>query len=92
MDEIAAIVTEVLKENDFMITGAAYQNLVVHLYIAISRIMEGHYVPMPEGLLDNPEERNPGIIRSLVESGADIQFVGELRHSMEDIYLEMIQS
>ncbi len=57
MDEIAAIVSMVLKENDFLITGAAYQNLVVHLYIAISRIMECHYVPMPEGLLDNPEER-----------------------------------
>lgn len=57
MDEIAAIVSMVLKENDFLITGAAYQNLVVHLYIAISRIMESHYVPMPEGLLDNPEER-----------------------------------
>ncbi|MDW2796119.1 BglG family transcription antiterminator [Clostridium boliviensis] len=57
MDEIAAIVSLVLKENDFLITGAAYQNLVVHLYIAISRIMECHYVPMPEGLLDNPKER-----------------------------------
>jgi ABC-2 type transport system ATP-binding protein len=42
--------------------------------------------------LDHPEEQNPGIIRCLVESGADIQFVGELRHSMEDIYLEMIQA
>ena len=57
MDEIAAIVSTVLKENDFMITGAAYQNLVVHLYIAISRIMECHYVPMPEGILENPRER-----------------------------------
>lgn len=57
MDEIAAIVSTVLKENDFMITGAAYQNLVVHLYIAISRIMERHYVPMPEGILENPRER-----------------------------------
>ena len=57
MDEIAAIVSAVLKENDFMITGVAYQNLVVHLYIAISRIMECHYVPMPEGLLENPRER-----------------------------------
>ena len=57
MDEIAVIVSTVLKENDFMITGAAYQNLVVHLYIAISRIMECHYVPMPEGLMENPRER-----------------------------------
>ncbi len=42
--------------------------------------------------LDNPEEQNPAIIRKLVDMNADIQFVGELRHSLEDIYLEMIHS
>ena len=40
--------------------------------------------------LDNPEEQNPAIIRCLVEAGAQIQFVGELRHSLEDIYMQMI--
>ena len=42
--------------------------------------------------LENPEEQNPEIIRKLVDLKADIQFVGELRHSLEDIYLEMIRS
>ncbi len=41
--------------------------------------------------LDRPEEQNPAIVRSLVEAGAGIQFVGELRHSLEDIYLQMIR-
>ncbi len=40
--------------------------------------------------LDDPENQNPEIIRQLVEAGAEIQFVGELRHSLEDIYLQMI--
>lgn len=40
--------------------------------------------------LDNPEEQNPVIIRKLVEVGAAVQFVGEIRHSLEDIYLQMI--
>jgi ABC-2 type transport system ATP-binding protein len=40
--------------------------------------------------LDNPEEQNPVIIRKLVEAGAAVQFVGEIRHSLEDIYLQMI--
>lgn len=40
--------------------------------------------------LDKPEEQNPIIVRRLVETGAQIQFVGELRHSLEDIYLQMI--
>jgi ABC-2 type transport system ATP-binding protein len=41
--------------------------------------------------LDNPEEQNPVLVRSLVELGARIQFVGELRHSLEDVYLNLIQ-
>lgn len=57
MDEIAACVSEVLKKKDFQVPGTAYQNLVVHLYIAISRIMEGHYVPMPEEPLKNMSDR-----------------------------------
>jgi len=41
--------------------------------------------------LEDPEAQNPGIVRTLVEAGAGVQFVGELRHSLEDIYLEMIR-
>jgi ABC-2 type transport system ATP-binding protein len=41
--------------------------------------------------LEHPEEENPVIIQKLVEAGAGIQFVGELRHSLEDVYLQMIQ-
>lgn len=41
--------------------------------------------------LDSPEEHNPLIVRRLVEAGAEVQFVGELRHSLEDIYLKFIQ-
>ena len=41
--------------------------------------------------LEDPEAQNPGIVRALVEAGAGVQFVGELRHSLEDIYLEMIR-
>ena len=40
--------------------------------------------------LDQPEEENPLMIRKLVEAGAQIQFVGELRHSLEDIYLQVL--
>ncbi|RMF49134.1 MAG: multidrug ABC transporter ATP-binding protein, partial [Anaerolineae bacterium] len=40
--------------------------------------------------LDNPEGRNPDLVRFLVGQGADIQFVGELRRSLEDVYLRLI--
>ncbi len=37
-----------------------------------------------------PERINPVITRLLVEQGADIQFIGEVRQSLEQIYLEML--
>jgi ABC-2 type transport system ATP-binding protein len=42
--------------------------------------------------LDDPETHNPEIIRTLVGAGADIQFVGELRHSLEDVYLQLVKN
>lgn len=41
--------------------------------------------------MQDPEQLNPQIIRKLVEAGADILFVGELRHSLEDIYLQTMR-
>lgn len=41
--------------------------------------------------LEDPESRNPEIIRALVGQGADIQFVGELRYSLEDVYLQLVK-
>lgn len=42
--------------------------------------------------LDDPDVHNPEIIRLLVGAGAEIQFVGELRHSLEDVYLQLVAS
>ena len=41
--------------------------------------------------LDDPERNNPELIRTLVDAGADIQFVGELRRSLEEIYLRLVK-
>ena len=42
--------------------------------------------------LDDPEAHNPEVVRALVGAGAEIQFVGELRHSLEDVYLQLVKS
>lgn len=42
--------------------------------------------------LNDPEQSNPKIVNALVAAGAQIQFVGEIRHSLEQIYLEMVKS
>ncbi len=40
--------------------------------------------------LDEPEQHNPKLVRALVEAGAEIQFVGELRRRLEDVYLQLV--
>ena len=40
--------------------------------------------------LDDPATTNPEIIRQLVAAGAEIRFVTELRHSLEDVYLSLL--
>jgi ABC-2 type transport system ATP-binding protein len=42
--------------------------------------------------LDDPETHNPELVRYLVGQGAEIQFVGELRHSLEDVYLQLMKN
>jgi ABC-2 type transport system ATP-binding protein len=40
--------------------------------------------------LDDPEKRNPELIGELIGLGAEVQFVGELRQSLEDVYLRLL--
>lgn len=42
--------------------------------------------------IDEPEKYNPQLIQYLVECGLQIQFVGELRRSLEDVYLELVRN
>jgi ABC-2 type transport system ATP-binding protein len=42
--------------------------------------------------LAEPEEQNPILVRALVDAGAEIQFVGELRRSLEDVYLDLVKN
>ncbi len=42
--------------------------------------------------LEDPEAHNPDILRLLVSEGADVQYVGELRHSLEDVYMQLVKA
>jgi ABC-2 type transport system ATP-binding protein len=39
---------------------------------------------------ENPEIENSKIVRRLVQAGADIQFVNEVKHTLEEVYLNLI--
>ena len=57
-------------------------------FVKEARIMENKLLVT----LDNPELQNPDILRVLVGAGVDVQFVGELRHSLEDVYLQLVRN
>ena len=40
--------------------------------------------------IDDPESNNPALVKTLVEAGAEVQYVTEVRHSLEDVYLSLI--
>ena len=42
--------------------------------------------------LDDPETQNPALVSSLVNAGAQVQFVGEVRKSLEDVYLHLVSN
>lgn len=41
---------------------------------------------------EDPENDNPEVIRRLVDAGANIQFVSEEKHSLEDVYLYLVEN
>lgn len=42
--------------------------------------------------VEDPEKNNPELIAALVGMGAEVQFVGELRRRLEDVYLELMEA
>jgi ABC-2 type transport system ATP-binding protein len=67
----------------------AYINALTQLpYIRDTKLIDNKLV----ATMDDPELHNPEVIRLLVQAGAQIQFVGELRHSLEDVYLQLVKS
>ncbi len=41
--------------------------------------------------LEHPDDENPALVRSLVEAGADIRAVEPTSHSLEEVYLELVE-
>jgi len=42
--------------------------------------------------LEDPEKKNPELVRALVSAGAHIQFIGEIKRSLEDIYMQLLET
>ena len=55
-----------------------------------------HDASAAEGLLsvslDHPDDQNPDLVRALVQAGARIRSVEPTSHSLEEVYLELVES
>lgn len=41
--------------------------------------------------MDHPEKDNPDLVRAVVAAGGDVQYVTELKSTLEDVYLKLIR-
>ncbi len=41
--------------------------------------------------VNDPEKQNPVIVRAIVSAGGNIQFVNDLRPTLEDVYLKLVR-
>jgi len=64
------------------------QALKQHGFVQQAEVIEDKLVVT----LDEPEQQNPILVKTLVEQGAEIRFVGELRRSLEDVYLTLVNT
>jgi ABC-2 type transport system ATP-binding protein len=42
--------------------------------------------------LEHPDDQNPALVRALVQAGADIHAVEPTSHSLEEVYLELVEN
>jgi len=67
---------------------ALLEKIIQHPQVTEARLIDHKIV----ATIDDPETHTPEIIRLLVREGADVQFVGELRRSLEDVYLQLVKN
>lgn len=58
LPQVASCVDAVTQEDHFSINAMAYQNLIVHIVIAIARIRSGCYVPLEQAHLDHIRQQD----------------------------------
>lgn len=78
LDELAACLDEAAARNGLAINSAAYQNLLVHLAIAVCRIREGAYIPLEcmeaQRLRDSREHRAAASVVAAIQQRFDVLF------------------
>jgi ABC-2 type transport system ATP-binding protein len=67
---------------------ALVDKIAEHPHVSEAKLVDQKIV----ATIEDPETHNPELIRILVREGADLQFIGELRRSLEDVYLQLVKN
>jgi ABC-2 type transport system ATP-binding protein len=67
---------------------ALVERIIEHPQVSEAKLIDNKIV----ATIEDPEAHNPELIRIMVGEGADVQFVGELRRSLEDVYLQLVKN
>lgn len=78
LDVIARCVSESLAEEDFQINSAVYQNLLVHIAVAVERIRANCYVPMEPEHLERMRSTPEYLIAKKVAAAVERELTTEL--------------
>lgn len=78
LDVIARCVSESLAEEDFQINSAAYQNLLVHIAVAVERIRANCYVSMEPEHLERMRSTPEYLIAKKVAAAVERELTAEL--------------
>ncbi|MEG0661615.1 MAG: BglG family transcription antiterminator [Anaerorhabdus sp.] len=68
LKSIAEVLTSVFDEYHFRMSDVSFQNLIVHIYIAMKRIQESCYVPMDQEQMKRIQEESEFVIAEAVVS------------------------
>ena len=80
---VRKVVFHLVKANQLLVDKIAEHHQVSEAKLVDKKIV---------ATIEDPEAHNPELIRILVGEGADLQFIGELRRSLEDVYLQLVKN
>jgi ABC-2 type transport system ATP-binding protein len=68
--------------------ASAWRDMVARLPFVRAVAADGQALTVA---LDDPDGSNPALVQALVQAGAPVRYVEALAHSLEDVYLELLE-
>lgn len=78
IDKVSNVIDAVMERKGFAVSTVSYQNLVLHVSIAIMRIRSGEYVPMEDDQLERLRDTSAYVLAEKLSQQIAVEFHVEL--------------